>query len=159
MNDDLEFRVLAHEQILRAMIEHGLEAGSGLADHLAATFGHSAGNGANHLDRDSAAAYAARLVREVTVSGGRGSPPHGVVLPERDPAPKKGRLNLVKEDLPVRLEIRRGPELWELTRNGRLLGGYISRAGALEVAQATINEIAGDGDSIEMITRAPRDNG
>ena len=155
MSADLELKVLAHEQILQAMIAYIGETGPGLADYLAATFGVSTGIDESHQDRVDVATHAARLVRAVIDAGASNSRTK-VVLPAGDLPPERGQMNIVNENLLVRLEIHHAAELWEITRNGRLIGGYVSRLGAMEVALAAVNEIVGHGGSVELIAIAPR---
>ncbi len=153
---DLERRVLAHEQILQALIAHMVEAEPRFLERLSATFSHPIRMGPEHPDRTDTAAYAAQFVREVIKLGGR----DGQVPPEvsrwDDLWPTHGEINLVNENVPVRFEVRQGDELWEVLRNGRLFGGYVSRAGALEAAQIAVHDVFCGGGSAELLTLAPR---
>ena len=155
-NTDLERRVLAHEQILQALIAHMVETEPRFLERLSSTFSHPVCMGPEHPDRTDTAAYAAQFVREVIKLGGR----DGQIPPEvsrwDDLWPTHGEINLVNENIPVRFEVRQGDELWEVLRNGRLFGGYVSRAGALEAAQIAVHDVFCGGGSAELLTLAQR---
>jgi hypothetical protein len=153
---DLERRVLAHEQILQALIAHMVETEPKFLDRLSATFSHPVHMDAEHPDRTGTADYAALFVREVIKLGAT----DGQLPPEvsrwDDLWPTRGEINLVNENVPVRFEVRLGDELWEVLRNGRLFGGYVSRAGALESAQMAVHDVFCSGASAELLTLSPR---
>jgi len=153
---DLERRVLAHEQILQALIAHMVETEPRFLDRLSATFSHPVHMDTEHPDRTDTAAYAAKFVREVIKLGDdEGQVPEQVSRWD-DLWPTHGEINLVNENVPVRFEVRQGDELWEVMRNGRLFGGYVSRAGALEAAQIAVHDVFCGGGSAELLTLAPR---
>ena len=153
---DLERRVLAHEQILQALIAHMVETEPKFLDRLSATFSHPVHMGPDHPDRTDTAAYAALFVREVIKLGGSVGQVSEQVSRWDDLWPTHGEINLVNENVPVRFEVRQGDDLWEVLRNGRLFGGYVSRAGALEAAQMAVHDIFCGGGSAELLTLAPR---
>ena len=153
---DLERRVLAHEQILQAFIAHMVETEPRFLDRLSATFSHPIQMDASHPDRTDTAAYAAQFVREVIKLGAKEGQVPEAVSRWDDLWPTHGEINLVNENVPVRFEVRQGDELWEVTRNGRLFGGYVSRAGALEAAQLAVHDVFCGGGSAELRTLAGR---
>ncbi len=153
---DLERRVLAHEQILQALIAHMVETEPRFLDRLSTTFSHPIRMRPEHPDRTDTAAYAAQFVREVIKLGVNDGQTPEVVSRWDDLWPTRGEVNLVNENVPVHFEVRQGDELWEVIRNGRLLGGFVSRAGALEAAQVAVHDVFCGGGSAELITLAPR---
>jgi len=154
---DLERRVLAHEQILQALIAHMVETEPRFLERLSATFSHPIEMDPAHSNRKDTAAYAAQFVREVVKLGNSEDQAVASRVSRWDDLwPTRGEVNLVNENVPVRFEVRRGEDLWEVTRNGRLFGGYVSRAGALEAAQIAVHDVFCDGGSAELITLAPR---
>ncbi len=154
---DLERRVLAHEQILQALIAHMVETEPRFLERLSATFSHPIEMDPTHCSRKDTADYAALFVREVVKLGNSEDQAVASRVSRWDDLwPTRGEVNLVNENVPVRFEVRRGDDLWEVTRNGRLFGGYVSRAGALEAAQIAVHDVFCDGGSAELITLAPR---
>ncbi len=154
---DLERRVLAHEQILQALIAHMVETEPKFLERLSATFNHPIEMDPAHCSRKDTADYAALFVREVVKLGNSEDQAVASRVSRWDDLwPTRGEVNLVNENVPVRFEVRRGDDLWEVTRNGRLFGGYVSRAGALEAAQIAVHDVFCDGGSAELITLAPR---
>ncbi len=153
---DLERRVLAHEQILQALIAHMVETEPRFLDRLSTTFSHPVRMNPEHPERTDTAAYAAQFVREVIKLGVNEGQTPEVVSRWDDLWPTHGEANLVNENVPVHFEVRQGEELWEVIRNGRLHGGFVSRAGALEAAQVAVHDVFCGGGSAELITLAPR---
>jgi hypothetical protein len=148
--------VLAPEQILQAQIAHMVETEPRFLDRLSSTFSHPVHMGGENPDRADTAAYAAQFVREVIKLGGGGGQVPQDVSRWDDLWPTHGEINLVNENVPVRFEVHRGDELWEVMRNGRLFGGYVSRAGALEAAQMAVHDVFCAGGSAELLTLATR---
>ena len=150
---DLERRVLAHEQILQALIAHMVEAEPKFLERLSATFSRPVRLAPARRDHTDTAAYAARFVREVIRLGeaSRARVPSQVALWD-DLWPTAGEAGLLNENVPVRFEIRRRDDMWEVIRDGRLVGGYISHAGALEAAQDAIQAVFRNGDAAELLS-------
>ena len=65
--------------------------------------------------------------------------------------PTFGESHLVRENVPVRFKIRLRDDMWEVIRDGRLSGGYISRAGALEATRAAIHAVFCRGGAAELL--------
>jgi hypothetical protein len=64
-NTDLERRVLAHEQILQALIAHMAEAEPKFLDRLKEVFTQHHTLGANEQDYTDTAAYAEQFIQQV----------------------------------------------------------------------------------------------
>lgn len=149
---DLERRVLAHEQILQALIAHMVETEPKFLERLSATFSHPVRLGAENVSYTDTAAYAARFVREVIRLGeAPDTQTTSKVALWDDLWPTSGETGLVNENVPVRFEIRQRDDMWEVIRNGRLAGGYISRDGAVEAAQSAIHAVFCDGGAAELV--------
>jgi hypothetical protein len=153
-NTDLERRVLAHEQILQAFIAYMVETDPKILERMREAFSHPI-----HIDTTDAtevdtAGYAARFVREVVRLGVTQSSltEPSLVSKWDDLWPTSGEVNLRNENVPVRFEIRERDDLWEVLRNGKLSGGYISHSGALEAAKLAVQEVFTAGGSAELIT-------
>lgn len=71
--------------------------------------------------------------------------------------PTFGEQGLAQENIPVRFKIRQDGDLWEVTRDGRPSGGYISHAGALAAARIAIQGVFRSGGAAEL--RGTRDLG
>ncbi len=149
---DLERRVLAHEQILQGLIAHMVETEPKFLERLRTTFSHPVRLQPERHDYTDTAAYAASFVREVI----RLSEAVGAHVPSQvalwdDLWPTSGEAGLLNENVPVRFEIRRRDDMWEVLRDGRLSGGYISHAGALEAVQSAIQEVFSGGGAAELL--------
>ena len=145
-------RALAHEQILQALIAHMVETEPRFLERLSATFSNPVRLGPSAKDYTDTAAYAARFVREIIRLGDvQNAPPvSSRVALWDDLWPTAGEDNLRQENVPVQFEVRPRDDLWEVTRDGRLLGGYVSRTGALEAAQRAVHAIFCVGGSAEL---------
>lgn len=150
---DLERRVLAHEQILQALIAHMVETEPRFLERLSETFDRPVRLGSKQYDYVDTATYAARFVREIVRMGELSSAAEtsGLVAKWDDLWPTEGEKNLQNENVPVRFRVRRCDDLWEVLRDGRLAGGYVSKAGALEAVQEAIQEVFSAGGSAELI--------
>jgi hypothetical protein len=153
-NTDLERRVLAHEQILQALIAYMVESDPEMLKRMTAAFSNPVR--LDHTgDYTDTAAYAARFVREVIRLGRPEDAAANVSLVALwdDLWPTSGEANLLNENVPVRFEINKRDDLWEVTRDGRLSGGYVSQKGALEAAHIAMQDIFCAGGSAELIAR------
>ena len=65
--------------------------------------------------------------------------------------PTSGEPNLSHENVPVRFRVQQRDDLWEVLREGRLIGGYVSQKGALEAAHLAMQEIFCAGGSAELV--------
>jgi hypothetical protein len=153
-NLDLARRVLAHEQILQALIAYMVETDAEILKRMTAAFSNPVRlDGVT--DGPDTAAYAARFVREVIRLGkpDASTDTGSLVALWDDLWPTSGEANLLNENIPVRFEITKRDDLWELTRNGRLNGGFVSQTGALQAAHAAMQDIFCAGGSAELIAR------
>jgi hypothetical protein len=55
--------------------------------------------------------------------------------------PTLGELGLRNENIPVSFEVKTRGDLWEVLRDGKLVGGYVSHVGALDAARQAIQRI------------------
>lgn len=153
---DLERRVLAHEQILQALIAHMVETEPRFLERLKSTFSRPVQVKALPLDETSTAAYAALFVREVIRLGEQEFTP-SLISKWDDLWPTAGEDNLANVNIPVRFEIRLRDDLWEVLRDGRLCGGYVSRSGALEAAQQAMQAVWEGGNAAELFAARHKD--
>ncbi len=152
---DLERRVLAHEQILQALIAHIVESEPRFLDRLSATFANPLHIVPARHDRVSTASHAARFVREIVRLAGTPASP-SLVSRWDDLWPTSGEADVVNDNAPVRFEIRRHDDLWEVRRDGHLRGGYVSRSGALSAVQAEMQELFEGGGCAELLADRPQ---
>ncbi len=148
---DLERRVLAHEQILQALVGYMVENDARVLERMREAFVQPVQLGPHGFTDTQA--YAARFVREVIRSGSHapeGDGPSPAALWD-DLWPTAGESQLLNENVLVRFEIHRRDDMWEVFRDGRLSGGYISQKTALEAAQAAIHDVFCGGGSAELI--------
>lgn len=150
-NNDLERRVLAHEQVLQALIAYMVETDPKILERMKAAFSHPVHMPSPDRQTDTAA-YAAAFVREVIRLGDK-SPASS----DPSPAalwdalwPTAGEANLLNENVPVRFVVRQRDDLWEVLRDGRLIGGFISQSGALETAHLAMQDVFCVGGSAEL---------
>jgi hypothetical protein len=146
---DLERRVLAHEQILQALIAHMVETEPRFLERLGKTFSHPVQVGPVRHNHTTTAIYAARFVREI-IRLGEEPATSSLVAQWDDLWPTRGEDNLANENFPVRFEMRPREDLWEVLRDGRLIGGYVSRSGALEAAHAAMQSVFESGRAAEL---------
>lgn len=154
VNADLMRRVLAHEQILQALVAYMVESDVGMLDRLREAFSQPVHLGPEGFD--DTATYAARFVRDVIrtgvhTGGEDAKPGPSLVSLWDDLWPTLGEGQLLNGHVPVRFEIQKRDDMWEVLRDGRLCGGYISQEGALESAQIAIHDIFCTGGSAELV--------
>lgn len=156
---DLERRVLAHEQILQALIAHMVETEPKFLQRLSATFSHPVRLEPVRQDYTDTAAYAASFVREIIRLGEASGThiPSQVALWD-DLWPTSGEPGILNENVPVRFEIRHRDDMWEVIRDGRLAGAYISQAGALEAVQSAIHAVFCGGGAAELLATHRTEN-
>jgi hypothetical protein len=153
---DIERRVAAHDQILQALIAYLVESDTKILEHMREALSQPVKIGPDAFT--DSAAYAARFVREVIrrdVARFPAASPSPTALWD-DLWPTSGEDQLLNENVPVRFEILQRDDMWEVLRNGKLCGGYISRKNALEAAHNAIHDIFCNGGSAELIASQPR---
>lgn len=150
---DAERRALAHEQILQALIAHMVETEPKFLERLSASFSNPVRLEPEPKDHTDTATYAARFVREIVrlSESQTVAPASSLVALWDDLWPTAGEANLRLENVPVRFEVRQRDDMWEVLRDGRLAGGYVSRIGAVEAAQRAIHGIFCVGGAAELL--------
>lgn len=131
---DIDRRLLAHEHILETIVAYLVENDTGLLAHLHEAFGQPVNPGPDAFT--DTAAYAARFMREVI---------RKQVMP-----PASGRIEMLNENPSVKFAVLRRDDMWEVLRDGKLCGGYISQKNALEAAHIAIQDIFCSGGSAEL---------
>ncbi|WP_225772058.1 hypothetical protein [Inquilinus sp. Marseille-Q2685] len=161
-NTDLERRVLAHEQILQALIAHMAETEPEFINRLNRAF-----NNPDHLSRrehdyTDTAQYAEQFVREVIRLGeGAGKP----AVPAKQPAGPLLRASTVEHDgeqhgiVPTVFLVAHQAGRWTVTRDGQFYGHYFAGKPAQDAAQAAIRAIIANGGSAVMTRPRPREAG
>ncbi len=161
MNDettDLERRVLAHEQVLQALIAYMVETDPKILERMKAAFSRPV-RVVPPFGQTDTAAYAAAFVREVIRLGredAASSSPSPVALWD-DLWPTAGEANLANENVAVLFVVQHRDDMWEVLRDGRLIGGFVSQRGALEAAHEAVQQVFCAGGSAELIARHPPD--
>ena len=153
---DLERRVLAHEQVLQALIAYMVETDPKVLERMKAAFSRPV-RIVPPFGHTDTAAYAAAFVREVIRLGhgdGVTKDPSPVALWD-DLWPTAGEANLANENVPVRFVVQHRDDLWEVLRDGRLIGGFVSQKGALETAHLAMQEVFCTGGSAELVALHP----
>ncbi len=65
--------------------------------------------------------------------------------------PTLGETGLRSENVPVRFKIKAREDLWEILKDDKLGGGYVSHPGALEAVRSAIQRVFSTGGSAELI--------
>jgi len=148
---DLERRVLAHEQILQALMAQLAEAQPGLLDRMRDRFA-SARRGAHEHDyvetADYAEAFLHEVMRLVRVDGARDRP--ALSTPPRPPASDVAAV--------VIRSIRAGG-VWHVTCDDVFVGDYLSETAAREAASDAANEIERQGRHADIVFATRRQGG
>ena len=153
-NTDLERRVLAHEQILQALMAQLAEGQPGFLDRMRERFA-SARRGAHEHDYVETADYAEaflhevmRLTRTAAAKAGASTPSAGA---KAAPAAK-----MREGDQPVVIRTSRVGGVWHVMRDDVFLGDYLAEDPARDAATKAAREIAGQGGRAELIFEASR---
>ncbi|MFN3807952.1 hypothetical protein [Asticcacaulis sp.] len=148
----IECRMLAHEQILQGLIAHMVETEPAFLERLSATFCRPVRVARALQDYTDTADYAAAFVREIVKLGENRAAQQGGSLVARwdDLWPTRGECNLQNENIPVRFEIFHREGIWELLRDGQLIGGYVHHTGAREAALTGIQRLFEEGRAAEI---------
>lgn len=157
-NTDLERRVLAHEQVLQALIAYMVESDPKILERMKVAFSRPI-RVVPPLGQTDTAGYAAAFVREVIRLGtedAASSSPSPISLRD-DLWPPAGEANLANENLAVLFVVQQRDDMWEVLRDGRLIGGFVSQKGALEAAHQAIQEVFCTGGSAKLVARHPDD--
>ena len=153
---DLERRVLAHEQVLQALIAYLVESDPKILERMKAAFSRPV-RIVPPFGQTDTAAYAAAFVREVIRLGdkdGASTGPSPISLWD-DLWPTAGEANLANENVAVLFVVQHRDDMWEVLRDGRLIGGFVSQKGALEAAHQAMQEVFCAGGAAELVARHP----
>jgi hypothetical protein len=159
-NTDLERRVLAHEQILQALMAQLAEGQPGFLDRMRERFA-AARRGAHEHDYVETADYAEaflhevmRLIRAKEVKSGASTPS---AAPNPSAAPRVAPAATLREvDRPVVIRTSRVGGVWHVIRDDVFLGDYLAEDPARDAATKEAREIASQGGRAELIFEAPR---
>jgi hypothetical protein len=146
---DLERRVLVLDRILQALIAHMAETEPRFIDRLSATFTdpvHVAHQEQNYIDT---ASYAERFIREIVRLGEQ---PRGLRTraPQNFQNQKQAERRLVAppeiSDSPALVfELRHRSGIWQVTKDGRFYGDFLSEKEALDSAEAAVRSVVANG--------------
>jgi hypothetical protein len=153
-NTDLERRVLAHEEILQALMAQLAQGDPHFLDRLRERFA-SARRGAYEHDYVETADYAEAFLHEVM----RLVRVHNAKSPVQPPAKAEERTPVAKtSELDPPVVIRTSPVggVWHVTRDHVFLGDYLAEGPARDAAAKEAREIAGRGLRVELIFERPR---
>ncbi|HEY2047995.1 MAG TPA: hypothetical protein VGH03_01530 [Caulobacteraceae bacterium] len=147
-NTDLERRVLAHEQILQALMAQLAEGRPGFLDRMRERFA-SARRGAHEHDYVETADYAEAFLRGVMRLGrvnrdATRGPPSG-----SRPATSAGPV-IRGANSRVVIRSARSGGVWHVTRNGDFLGDYVSEGAARLAAESAGREIQLRGGLVDL---------
>lgn len=146
---DLERRVLAHEQILQALLAQIAESEPHFLDQMRERFA-GARRGAHEQDYMETADYAEAFLHEVmrlvrVHKGPSGAAPASQHLSEGEPnAPRD-------PNPPALIRVVQEGGVWHVTRDRAFLGDYLSQRAAREAAQTVIREIERQGCRAQLI--------
>jgi hypothetical protein len=147
-NTDLERRVLAHEQILQALMAQLAEGKPEFLDRMRDRFA-SARRGAYEHDYVETADYAEAFLREVMRLGrvGGGATP---ATPSASLATTSAGPVVRGADSRVVVRSARSGGIWHVTRNGDFLGDYMSEEAARLAAKSAQREIQLRGGLVDL---------
>jgi hypothetical protein len=147
-NTDLERRVLAHEQILQALMAQLAEAKPGFLDRMRDRFA-SARRGAYEHDYVETADYAEAFLREVMRLGrvGRGATR---ATASASPAATSARPVIRGADSRVVVRSARSSGIWHVTRNGDFFGDFVSEEAARLAAKGAARDIQLRGGLVDL---------
>ena len=147
---ELERRVLVLERILQALIAHMAETEPRFIDRLSVTFTDPIGVAHGEQNYIDTASYAERFIREIVRLGEKPRGPK-IGIPRSSPTPKRVEQGVAPtlgtpDRLPVVVfELRHHSGIWEVTKDGRFLGDFLSEREALDSAQAAVRSVVGGG--------------
>lgn len=147
-NTNLERRVLAHEQILQALMAQLAESEPGFLDRMQGRFA-TARRGSYEHDYVETADYAEAFLHEVVRLGRKPSPKAAAREPpevDADP-PRKA----VGPDKPIVIRIALAGGVWRVTRDRVFLGDYFKEGPARDAAQTAARDITAQGGRVEVI--------
>jgi hypothetical protein len=147
-NTDLERRVLAHEQILQALMAQLAEGKPGFLDRMRDRF-VSVRRDADEHDHVGTADDAGIFLREVMrLTRGGGSVTRGT--PSAPPAATSPVSRVRGVDSRTVVRSARSSGIWRVTRNGDFLGDYVSEEAARQAAKNAGREIQLRGGLVDL---------
>lgn len=156
-NTDLERRVLAHEQILQALIAQLAEREPGFLDRMLNRFA-GARRGAHEHDYVETADYAETFLREamrlVRVHEARPAIP--TARAATDASHALNTRNTGKPDQCVAIRTTRVGGVWHVTRGKVFYGDYLTAVSARDAATNAARDVTDFGGRAELIVDAPR---
>lgn len=151
-NTDLERRVLAHEQILQALMAQLAEGQPRFLDRMHDRFA-SARRGAHEHDYVETADYAEAFLHEVArlVRVGAGAARH-----RTQSAPVQPSSAPFDPDAPVVIRSTHKGGVWRVTCDGEFFGDYLSEEPARDAANGAAREVERQGRRAELLFGAER---
>jgi hypothetical protein len=147
-NTDLERRVLAHEQILQALMAQLAEGRPEFLDRMRDRFA-SARRGAYEHDYVETADYAEAFLREV-MRLDRVGRDAARATPSAPPATTSARSAVRGADSRVVVRSARSGGIWHVTRNGDFFGDFVSEEAARLAAKGAEREIQLRGGLVDL---------
>ncbi|MET3525501.1 MULTISPECIES: hypothetical protein [Phenylobacterium] len=153
-NTDLERRVLAHEQILQALMAQLAEGQPGFLSRMHERFANTR-RGAHEHDYVETADYAEAFLHEVARLGrlqdAKAAERPSVRSHSNTPVAKASGLHP-----PIAIRTSRVGGVWHVTRDHVFLGDYLAEGPARDAATKAARDIADQGGHAELIFEAPR---
>lgn len=153
-NTDLERRVLAHEQILQALMAQLAEGQPGFLDRMRERFA-STRRGAHDHDYVETADYAEAFLHEV-MRLGRVQDAKSANRPSVTPQKTTPAAKASNPDPPVLIRTLPYGGVWRVTRDHVFLGDYLAEGPARDAATKAAREIESQGGRVELVFQAPR---
>ena len=153
-NTELERRVLAHEQILQALMAQLAEGQPGFLDRLRDRFAGGR-RGAHEQDYMETADYAEVFLHEVMQLAHVHHPYPAVPTPE---AARRAAAAAKERDAEGIVVIRTTPlgGIWHVTRDHVFFGDYLAEGDARDAMRMAAREVEDQGGRAKLIFEAPR---
>ena len=148
-NTDLERRVLAHEQILQALMAQLAEGQPDFLTRMTRRFA-ARYRAAHQHDCVETADYAEAFLNEVVRIRDRGHAPD-LGHSEAAVAPHSPWQPLSNNDPMVVISVRRSGGVWHVSQDGSFYGDYLAEAPAREAAYRLASDIAGRGEQVSVL--------
>lgn len=153
-NTELERRVLAHEQVLQALMAQLADGQPGFLDRMRERFA-GARRGAHEHDYVETADYAEAFLHEV-MRLGRVQDAKSANRPSVTPQKSTPAAKASDPDPPVVIRTVPDRGVWHVTRDHVFLGDYLAEGPARDAASRAAREIESQGGRVELVFRAPR---
>jgi hypothetical protein len=149
-NTDLERRVLAHEQILQALMAQLAQSQPNFLDQLQGRFG-AVRRGAYEHDYVETADYAEAFLREVARLVRVGVTRPAALDVAAGGACAEPVQNRAVLDESVIIHSARTRGVWHVTRNGTFVGDYLSEPAARQAAESVARDVERSGARAEIL--------